>query len=113
MPESPPLVRPNTLKEFLKSVTDLRIAEEALTGLAGHLTEVCRQVAIQAAKLAKDASRTTILGEDMETAFLAFLQSSAPSILGASAIRSAISGMPIEDLRSLIGFLKADLERPS
>jgi histone H3/H4 len=114
MPDSPPLVRPNTLKEFLKSVTDLRISEDAITGLSNRLTEVCLRVAGEAVKVAKGASRTTILKEDMEAAFATFLREAAPSLLGAAAIRGAIAGMPNDDLRSLIGLLKGDLEeKPS
>ena len=110
MPDKPPLVRPNTLKEFLKSLTELRVSEEALTLLSDRLTEVTGQIAKGASKIAIGATRQTILGEDIEKAFDSFLKEAGASLFSADEIRRAIDGIPNDAMKELITLLKKELE---
>ena len=68
MPKKTEFVRYNTIKDYVKESQKMRSTTEAVNSLTERFNSLVEMVIIQAASLAKDNKRNTILAEDMKQA---------------------------------------------
>ena len=68
MPKKPEFVRFNTIKDYIKNTQKMRSNEAAVNDLTSRFNSLIESVITEAAKLAKEYKRNTILQEDIKAA---------------------------------------------
>ena len=69
MPKKPDFIKDTVIKDYIKNVLKIRSSEEALEELAKKFNSLMVTVIKEAAKLAKEAKRKTIMPEDITQAY--------------------------------------------
>lgn len=68
MPKKAEFVRFNTVKDYIKDAKQMRSNEAAVNNLTARFNSLIESVITEAAKLAKENKRNTILAEDIKAA---------------------------------------------
>ena len=69
MPKKPDFLRDAQIKEYIKDILKLRSSKKALDELSKRINAVMVAVLKEAAKLAKEANRKTVMPEDIIQAY--------------------------------------------